>query len=729
MPAIGPYAYPFDPSGVAPSNLVTNEVQTVSAVNANEYHIVVPNFAPFFRASLVVLNGGTMTPLVEGVDFLFTHKYKEATINTAIAIYGSITLLNKNFSGIILFQEYQTVGGQWTLTTTQINQILADKLLNPRITTWEQLGFAPEHFPVIDHMHVDPEELLGMPELVTAVESIGLAIAGLDVDIDYNAINAYADSKVQDSMSPTSTTKAPSVRAVLEALNNLQVGVHVGINPPPSPVEKQLWWNNSIGRMFIYYNDGDSIQWVETSPGGGGSGNSAKIHVGANPPTTPTENQLWWNSETLQMFIYYADSPTNLVWVEVISSGSQQATVYVGPSAPANPVEKQLWWQSDLGRMFIYFNDGSSTQWVETSPNNSGADGILPVGSIIASASATPTSGFLHCRGDVVSRTTFPDLFAAIGTTFNTGGELITEFRLPNLQGEFLRGFDFNRGIDPGRTLGDNQAGSLMTVDINAGASVSLASTTNFPSTTPAEARADINLDNFADADYSENIYVYGATVAASEQFEIQTSSATGVVRPRNVSVNYFIKAYSAVQNPGEVNIPSMVSDIANAGWKLGLETTISTAVDDIELLNIPANCKMLRLCFHLLSAVNAQGNFGIQLGHASAYKVADYKGRCHEISLGAVEWGNNKSAIIYQNTAAGGDRERGCGIVDLVRLGNSNIWTLNGQMYDDQNGKTYLSMGSVDLAFPINKLKLFHDDPQNDPNQFDAGSVAIWYL
>lgn len=218
MPAIGPYAYPFDPSGAEVSNKVLNEIQVVTAVNSNEYHIVVPNFAPFFRASLIVLNGGTMTPLVEGTDFIFTHKYKEATINTAIPIYGSITLLNKNFSGVLVFQEYQTVGGQWTLTTTLINQILADKMLNPRITTWEQLGVAPEHFPVIDHMHVDPEELIGMPELVQAIEDVGIAVSG--IVIDYDAINAYADSKIQDSMSPTQTTKAPSVRAVLEALSN-----------------------------------------------------------------------------------------------------------------------------------------------------------------------------------------------------------------------------------------------------------------------------------------------------------------------------------------------------------------------------------------------------------------------------------------------------------------------------------------------------------------------------
>ena len=37
---------------------------------------------------------------------------------------------------------------------------------------------------------------------------------------------------------------------------------------PPSPaVQGQLWWNTDVGRMFIYYIDGDSTeQWVETSP-------------------------------------------------------------------------------------------------------------------------------------------------------------------------------------------------------------------------------------------------------------------------------------------------------------------------------------------------------------------------------------------------------------------------------------------------------------------------------
>lgn len=35
---------------------------------------------------------------------------------------------------------------------------------------------------------------------------------------------------------------------------------------PGSPSSGQLWWNADLGRLFIYYNDGNSSQWVEASP-------------------------------------------------------------------------------------------------------------------------------------------------------------------------------------------------------------------------------------------------------------------------------------------------------------------------------------------------------------------------------------------------------------------------------------------------------------------------------
>ena len=61
-----------------------------------------------------------------------------------------------------------------------------------------------------------------------------------------------------------------------------------------------------------------------------------------------------------------------------------------------------------------------------------------PVGTISAIATASAPAGWLLCDGRTVSRTTYASLFAALGTLYNTGGELSTEFRLPDLRGRVL---------------------------------------------------------------------------------------------------------------------------------------------------------------------------------------------------------------------------------------------------------------------------------------------------
>lgn len=64
----------------------------------------------------------------------------------------------------------------------------------------------------------------------------------------------------------------------------------------------------------------------------------------------------------------------------------------------------------------------------------------VPAGSVIAfAANATPAGGFLLCNGAAVSRTTYPDLFSAIGTTYGTG-DGSTTFNLPNLTDRFIQG-------------------------------------------------------------------------------------------------------------------------------------------------------------------------------------------------------------------------------------------------------------------------------------------------
>ena len=86
--------------------------------------------------------------------------------------------------------------------------------------------------------------------------------------------------------------------------------------------------------------------------------------------------------------------------------------------------------------------------------------GGSPAGSIVYHAANTAPSGYVKANGAAVSRTTYSDLFTAIGTTYGSG-DGSTTFNVPDLRGEFLRGWDDSRGVDSGRTFGSAQADEL----------------------------------------------------------------------------------------------------------------------------------------------------------------------------------------------------------------------------------------------------------------------------
>ncbi|MFA1668143.1 tail fiber protein [Chromobacterium piscinae] len=85
-------------------------------------------------------------------------------------------------------------------------------------------------------------------------------------------------------------------------------------------------------------------------------------------------------------------------------------------------------------------------------------DGHL-TGQVAFFAMTTPPDGWLPANGAAISRSTFASLFAAIGTTYGAG-DGTTTFNLPDLRGEFVRGWDAN--VDQGRVFGSKQKGSLV---------------------------------------------------------------------------------------------------------------------------------------------------------------------------------------------------------------------------------------------------------------------------
>ena len=71
----------------------------------------------------------------------------------------------------------------------------------------------------------------------------------------------------------------------------------------------------------------------------------------------------------------------------------------------------------------------------------------VPVGSVLTFAGSAAPTGFLECDGASLLRTEYPDLFNAIGTAF--GAADATHFNLPDLRGQFVRGWDHGAGADP----------------------------------------------------------------------------------------------------------------------------------------------------------------------------------------------------------------------------------------------------------------------------------------
>ena len=120
--------------------------------------------------------------------------------------------------------------------------------------------------------------------------------------------------------------------------------------------------------------------------------------------------------------------------------------------------------------------DGSSGSTLKVVDGNQAAGRVLtsdangqaswqspvPVGSVFYLAVATVPSGYLECNGAAVSRTTYASLFSTLGTLYGAG-DGSTTFNLPDLRGEFIRGYDDGRGADPGRTMGSFEAATGIT--------------------------------------------------------------------------------------------------------------------------------------------------------------------------------------------------------------------------------------------------------------------------
>ncbi|HGX2081932.1 TPA: phage tail protein [Escherichia coli] len=165
-----------------------------------------------------------------------------------------------------------------------------------------------------------------------------------------------------------------------------------------------------------------------------------------------------------------------------------------------------------------------------------GEGSALPVGAPVPWPSETPPTGWLKCNGAAFSAEEYPELAKAYPTN-----------KLPDLRGEFIRGWDDSRGIDTGRSLLSGQAATFIRTalqdyygyDLNTNVKVGIAFATADSVITvgnPANPKAGNNSD-YVPA--SEDNSITGTQRTAEDNF----TGAWISMRPRNLSFNYIVRA------------------------------------------------------------------------------------------------------------------------------------------------------------------------------------------
>ena len=102
------------------------------------------------------------------------------------------------------------------------------------------------------------------------------------------------------------------------------------------------------------------------------------VQISESAPGSPSVGDLWYNSSVGRIFIYYADDNSDQ-WVDAapFNNGGGDGSVVISPLAPEGSVDGSLWFSTISARLFIYYDDGDSAQWIDAAPFNSSSASVF----------------------------------------------------------------------------------------------------------------------------------------------------------------------------------------------------------------------------------------------------------------------------------------------------------------------------------------------------------------
>ena len=171
----------------------------------------------------------------------------------------------------------------------------------------------------------------------------------------------------------------PQLGGNLDVNGNSIVSVSNG-NIPITPdgtgtiVLDGLSWPTSDGsaNQVLQTDGAGQLSFVAQSGGGGG----ASVTTSDTAPSSPSDGDLWYDTTTLRLYVYYNDGSSSQ-WVKANPSGSRDSntSVAIQETAPSNPSSGDMWFDPNALKTYIYYNDGDSNQWVQANPTGGGGSG------------------------------------------------------------------------------------------------------------------------------------------------------------------------------------------------------------------------------------------------------------------------------------------------------------------------------------------------------------------
>jgi hypothetical protein len=432
--------------------------------------------------------------------------------------------------------------------------------------------------------------------IVTATGGFNLGISSAGVPITTGPVTTLNFTGVGNTFSINGTTIDISIAG---GGGGGGASVSIGDTAPSTPSAGDLWYSSTLARIFIYYNDGSSSQWVDAAP--------FNYPVGDNPAKSETSFtatagqtsftlsykvgfvEVYLNGIRLSSSEYTATSGSSIVLTEAASEGDIIDVVEIstgeGPQGPAGPVDSTSVSIKTTGSTQHYpvfvTGTGSTSPYISTTSNHFGfvpESGTLLTNQV--NVSGVSTFGSSTSAGTVK---------VGVGTTalIVEGNARITGILTIGTSSITFDGSNNQVNVGTGVTLhhsngvqvGQNTLHSTgFTVNnINVTGNVSIAGTLTYEDVT--------NVDSVGLITARNGIQVTGGSVVVGSAVTLSSGgiNVAGVITARNgiqVTGGSVVVGSAVTVNSTGINVAGVITATSFVGNGSGLTGAGSTVAD-----------------------------------------------------------------------------------------------------------------------------------------------------